>query len=163
MITVRHDNVNVSLGKFVRKCWPNATVFVEPRRNEREQTQRPDLLIYHDNTAYVIDVMIRDPSSPSTLSTNQSHRITDATNKSGEAIKRRHYNQWANNHTIVPFVIEATGRLGPSAELFIKAITGVNTKARSLFLTTMHAIIARYNGSMFSNMASYIRPYFEYQ
>ncbi len=66
-------------------------------------------------------MVIGNPVRPSQLNVHIIHnQITDATNLDKERLKLNHYRNW--NIPVVPFAIEATGRLGPSILKFLKSV-----------------------------------------
>ena len=67
----------------------------------------------------MIDATIADPAGQSYARTNPDE-IEDAVAKERETQKRAKYNVVSDRYQIVPFVVEATGRLGPAARTWIK-------------------------------------------
>ena len=68
-----------------------------------------------------------------------------------EVFKRRHYATVAPPHTpppnsVIPFVLEASGRLGPSALGFLHRICPTQTYLRTRFLHDVSFICARTTG-----------------
>jgi hypothetical protein len=51
---------------------------------------------------------------------------------------------------LVPFVVEATGRLGPAATKLIQRLSGKNTSARSYLINCISASIAMYNSQSYA-------------
>ena len=50
--------------------------------------------------------------------------------------------------SVIPFVIESTGRLGPAAFSFLNKICGTQTFKRSRFISEIALLCARYTGKM---------------
>ena len=83
-----------------------------------------------------------------------SHLTQDGASSKYERSKRQHYARVNTPaaippRSIIPFVIEATGRLGPSALLFLQSKCGSRTVPRSNFLTEINLICDRTAGRMY--------------
>ena len=79
-------------------------------------------IVYRDGTRSVlIDVTIANPAGRSYQRLNPSE-VDDAVAKEREERKAHHYDRVRADYHIVPFVIEATGRLGPAARQWIKEV-----------------------------------------
>ena len=77
-------------------------------------------VVYRDNAQSVlIDVTIADPAGESYARLHPDE-VEDAVAKERESQKRLHYDRVRPNYHIVPFVVEATGRLGPAARTWMK-------------------------------------------
>jgi hypothetical protein len=103
---------------------------------------------------YCIDVSTVDPGSRKAMAGAPSSASTcDAAAKAREASKRVHYNGVAtparlSAESVIPFVIETTGRLGPTALSFLFSICGTHTLLRSQFLNSVVLLLNRFNGAM---------------
>ena len=91
-----------------------------------------DLLFTHPTLGTrVIDVTISDPSAPIyRAAPTNSHLVENATNTRRENEKRSKYNATIPNVVeagrFVPFAVEATGRLGKAATLFLESVLNMN-------------------------------------
>jgi hypothetical protein len=153
LIDKRHNLVRNILGDLIRKSCSGALVELEPQ--VIGYAQRPDISIFRNGRQSYIDVVITDPSCPSHLDVNRSHLIADAANNAKERIKLRHYQQWTD--PVIPFAVEATGRLGPSALKFIKSITQQMGKSRAIYLQQIQCAIAKFNAEMFTKTVRGLR------
>ena len=103
---------------------------------------------------YCIDVSTVDPGCRKAMSGAPSSVTTcDAAAKTREARKRVHYNGVAtparlSAESVIPFVIETTGRLGPAALSFLFSVCGTHTLLRSQFLNSVVLLLNRFNGAM---------------
>lgn len=103
---------------------------------------------------YYIDVSTVDPGCRKAMGGAPSSVTTsDAAAKAREATKRVHYNGVAtparlSAESVIPFVIETTGRLGPAALSFLFSICGTHTLLRSQFLNSVVLLLNRFNGAM---------------
>lgn len=99
-----------------------------------------------------IDVAVVDPGADSYTTTPFfSHLNTDAAALFMERRKRTHYARIVpapNPLSIIPFVVEATGRLGPSALALIARLCRTHTHLKSQFLTQLSMICAITAGNM---------------
>ena len=98
----------------------------------------------------------------------QTHRYTDtqevpdAAAKAMETAKRNHYSAVKDPlqlppASIIPFVLETSGRLGPSALGFIQRISGAHTYLRSQFFKEINFICAIYSGRMLEATREWMR------
>jgi hypothetical protein len=102
-----------------------------------------------------IDVAIVDPAAAMFLKPpTRSHLTQDGAASKYGRTKRQHYARVNSSsafpsRSIIPFAIEATGRLGPSALLFLHSQFGSQPISRSKFLIEINDICARTAGRMF--------------
>ena len=93
--------------------------------NEPPHVVRPDMKFIKGADTFYVNVAIIDPASAeSQKAPTRSHLTQDAALSRYEQIKRQHYSRVNSPAAIppgyiVPFVIEAAGRLGPPALLFL--------------------------------------------
>jgi hypothetical protein len=99
----------------------------------------------NDGVEYAIDVAIVDPCSAiyTRHPVTSSVFIPAAAATLHEAHKTRLYRDTVHAPHLVPFVLESTGRLGPTASAFLNRVTAAATFARSTFLTEVSFILAR--------------------
>ena len=107
----------------------------EPATEPVQTKHRADVFYYRTTgtlQSVLIDVTVANPSAPSYASAAPEEK-DDATAIARETEKRRRYDQFKNVHEIVPFVVEATGRLGPTAIEWMKEISKKQKYKRSSF------------------------------
>jgi hypothetical protein len=94
----------------------------------------------------------------------ESHKNRDAAALVYEHRKRNYYGRVSHFEgvpatiaatDVVPFIVETTGRLGPSALLFLHSVCGTQTKKRSDFISACGLLCSRYLGKM--SVATQIR------
>ena len=101
---------------------------------------------------YCIDVAIVDPGAHSHVNAHSSYLTLDAAASYYEMVKIRQYNRRAmgENVVMVPFVVEATGRLGRAARGFMVAdrVESVSIVQARMFYSHANALIAKWNARM---------------
>jgi hypothetical protein len=148
----RHNVVRDTLVKLIKSCLPDATVGIEAELpTADESVLKVDIQYTMEHEAKYIDVMVVHPGAQTYLQRGSAW-TEDTASKAGEEIKRAKYSvvpQLLQQGHFVPFVVEATGRLGPSAMQWIRALTaGKDVLHRSRCLSLISAAIARYNAKM---------------
>ena len=115
-----------------------------------------DVVVTVHGVRQVMDVLVIDMGAKGYLQgppgTNPAFTV-DAAARKGEMKKIRHYSGVVHPARIpeayvVPFVLEATGRLGPRALHFIREMTGPRTALRSRFIGQVSRICALFTGLM---------------
>jgi hypothetical protein len=148
----RHDQLCKLLVEFLRGCLADVAITKEVTlRNNLEEEIRADIIAVRGHITYTIDVAVSNPAARSFLRKG-SATVVDAAAIERERTKTLRYSTipgLMEGGGFKPFVIEATGRLGPAARAFIDEITGDNTLRRTYFLSAMSACIAKYNSLMF--------------
>ena len=101
---------------------------------------------------HVIDVSVVEPCAHSYLD-KHSDRDEDVAAKLQEQTKIRHYQgcpilEAGKGAVLNPFVLEATGRMGPMAKDFFEMIVKEQKRQGSFFLDKMSAALARATGRM---------------
>ena len=91
-----------------------------------------------------------------------TQEVPDAAAKAMETAKRNHYSAVKDPlqlppASIIPFVLETSGRLGPSALGFIQRISGAHTYLRSQFFKEINFICAIYSGRMLEATREWMR------
>jgi hypothetical protein len=153
LISKRHNLVRNIMANMIRKTGVANQVNLEPTREGRGE--RPDIAIMVGASTTYVDIGVTNPSSPSNISTNHTDSHIDAANIAMEQAKFTHYNDW--NVPVTPFIVEATGRFGPSAIAYLKTITHNMGRSRVLYLHQIQAAIAKCNGEMFCSFARSLR------
>jgi hypothetical protein len=150
----RHHDVSNQLAHLLRSS-------INQHHVDREfnpDGRRADLVVDTGGCIYIIDVSITNPSCRTTLE-HGSDRTSDVGARLRETSKRASYARIPSlrlapytNHQFVPFIVEATGRLGPSALEFLNGALDSedDSHARSYFLSAISACIALYNSLMIS-------------
>ena len=142
----RHDAIRDCLVDIIKKVNRDASVQIEqPVEN---YTQRPDIRVFTAATTMYLDVSVTNPSAPSAITNVRSDITADAANRVREQAKRNHYAAWEDN--VQPFVLEATGRLGPMALQYLQYLTENAGQHRPSFIQKFQATLAKYNGLMFT-------------
>ena len=167
--TKRHTNIERLLFPLIKACRPEAIVTMETKVGQRIVNKRLangqiepvitdvycDILVKDGPDTYILDILVVDPSAPFyNITTNNRPRAFETVNAAaitGEIKKRRHYNRVSlpapiPPDSVIPFVIEATGRLGPSALAYLFKICSTQTFRRSQFIKSVSLICARYTG-----------------
>ena len=119
----RHNNVTDVLSDFIRSNVPRAKIYKEraipnPLRGQRSCV--PDLTVETSNSTFHVDVAVTCPCN------NKSYN--KVVNTSSKLVEYKKTQKYMNSYgeqvtsTVVPFVVEATGRFGAAAENFAKNI-----------------------------------------
>ncbi len=120
---------------------------------------RADIVFKKGPTKFVIDAAVVNPAAKEFLRHPvDSHMHQDRAAVKTEIRKRKHYGRSSRDTgglpatipaaSVIPFVFESSGRLGPSALMFLNFICGTQTFRRSAFISDCAMICARYNGKM---------------
>ena len=160
---IRHDNIRNMLYQLIKKVSPGiqqshlSMEFVVGQittADENPRNVRTDIKYIKGADTLYIDIAIVDPAAfKYRQSPTFSHVTRDGAASMYEREKRQHYSR-VNTPTalparsIIPFVIEASGRLGPSALLFLHTLCGTQTFLRSRFLSDLNLMCARTAGKM---------------
>lgn len=149
-ITRRHDDVRDQLYETIKRLHPEAILTLEPVLTAGEANpRRGDIKMVLGNRIRIIDVAICDPSA-ACYRDHGSIREDLAAAKQKEQQKEAkyaHIPELLNTDTLVPFVVEATGRIGPKAWAFLEQLTTpANTAALTSFVIQVGAIVNRFNG-----------------
>ena len=159
----RHDNIRDMLYQLIKKVNPGiqqthlSLEFVVGQivtADENPRNVRTDIKFVKGADTLYIDIAIVDPAASAYRQTPvSSHIHRDGAASKYEREKRQHYSRVNTPaplpaRSVIPFVIEATGRLGPSALLFLHTLCGTQTFLRSRFLSDVNLICARTAGRM---------------
>ena len=160
----RHDSIRNRLYQLVKKLNPGiqqthlSMEYIVGQIDTGDgdpRSARTDIRYVKGADTFLIDVVIADPAALEyQKAPTFSHVTRDGAASKCERNKRRHYSR-VNipapllDRSIIPFAIEATGRLGPSALLFLHSLCGTQTFSRSTFLKDINLICARTAGRMF--------------
>jgi hypothetical protein len=158
--TKRHNDIRDLLYALLKRRFPaltNESLKLEPLVGQFEGGERDvkaDILWIHQAAMVVIDIACVDPGCQQYLEAPvESWRTEDKAALRMEFVKRQHYSKVALParlpvNSVYPFVVEASGRLGPCALSLLNRICGTQTFLRSSFLKDVALITARYMGMM---------------
>ena len=132
----RHDAVMEVLDKFIKKRFPGTSITREPviqTRPEVQEQLRADLMVCLPQPSgrhFIIDVTVSNPAAPTyRAQAIRSHEVVQATNSRRDLDKTARYHGLSSpDITLVAprryftFNVEATGRLGASACLFVEEL-----------------------------------------
>jgi hypothetical protein len=159
----RHNAVRDCLADFLRRVYGNDRVSLE-QRVEAPNTAPVvvDIVLSTGQETYWLDVAIPHPSSRIYVQRN-SHNIPLVAARHMESKKRDKYRPalqalgW-NDSALVPFVIEATGRMGAAATAFLAKIkedlahrphvADAPTRASNFFLQRISTLLGKFNAKM---------------
>jgi Reverse transcriptase (RNA-dependent DNA polymerase) len=153
-INVRHRVLTEATASLLKEMLPTSTITLEPTVGTNARSGEAvvaDILVKdaQGNVQYVLDVAVVMPSAQTYLRRSVgAHKYKDAAAIHEEQDKRRIYTPFVPGPKIIPFVLETTGRFGPSAKAFVKQICGDNTFRRSQFITQCSFILANGVGQM---------------
>lgn len=158
----RHTEIQKALHDYAKRCLDLADGAIEwePYAGETQANDHEGARSVHADISLIIggeklwiDVAIVDPGARSYMDRHRSYSTQDAASKAMEAHKRLHYQ--AIRHpaplppsTVIPFTVEASGRLGPAALGFLERIGGTHTFLRSQLLNDISLITAIHMGKM---------------
>jgi len=156
----RHLQVINALAGFAKamKCTVNKEVRV-PELDPAAQL-RLDLRIVHQGQAYFVDVTVVSPAAPGRMSAvpnpsaDQDPFEAGYASRLAEAEKAAKYSLHVPPQSFVPFVVEATGRLGARAAEFIEALCPTTSedpsmaKARQFFMRRLSVTTQSFNAEL---------------
>jgi hypothetical protein len=124
----RHDNIRDCLMDFINKVEPDAILTREyflndGRRNLHQERLRADIKCELAGVTTFFDIAVTNPSNPSAIQgANGASNVAGVAAKAMETDKKSLYSSRYSEavaNCVVPFVLEATGRLGDMASRFI--------------------------------------------
>ena len=157
--TKRHNDIRDLLLKLIKKRYPNLTndtlKLEEYVGFDAEDVGfKADITWQCEAEKVIVDLMCIDVGCASyTKPPTRSYLAVENAARYAEGIKRLHYKRVIrpvklNDNSVIPFIIEASGRLGPAALGFVNRICGTQTYMKSNFLRDISMITARYMGRM---------------
>ena len=154
----RHDTLRDFLLQLLKAGFPNDRMEIEKTITTCVKNYKADVYWEHDSTTHIFDVAIVDPSAP-TYRTLGSHHTPDVAATERETYKTRLFLECGvHNAVFIPFVVEATGRLGVAARNWFESmIADTHKKAGNAFISRISASIARYNSKMITGSRSLFR------
>ena len=178
----RHDRVQYLLIQFLKRIFPTCKIIKYKRIQDKEELnagepEQPkkisDFQFTVDGKKYFIDIAIVNSSSPSYISKSPSSVTTPLVAALTEEIrKKRKYDlflEQPENFRFIPFVIEATGRLGTQATNFIEERSDLRKEAFNLpdedianicrhFSRTVNATIIKGNAQIIRKFCTQVVP-----
>jgi hypothetical protein len=129
------------------------------------RTVRADVVWWKGAAKLVIDAQVVNPAAVEYMKfATLLHVIRDAAALYGEKRKRKTY-RLVNDpvpipaETVIPFVLESSGRLGPSVLSFVNQLFGTQTHRKFLFINDCAMLCARFTGKMLAaNRTQYYAP-----
>ena len=149
--TSRHNALRDLLSRFLKRLHPTAVILVEPQDQEHTpRVRRPDLRAEINGVTYAIDIAIVDPCSARARAHPTLSSLTkpDGASLQAEARKRHEHQDTPHAPHLLPFVIESTGRFGPSAKAFLDNLSSHAPAIRSAFLLDTSLLLARTMGRL---------------
>ena len=157
--TYRHDEIRDCFVRLLRKIYPHNMITTEalvgrtvPNAHGVTKEVFSDVTLVLGAETLIIDFAVVCPGGAHYLQYPTRSAITqDGAALHKEVSKRRHYATVAPPDTpppnsVIPFVLEASGRLGPSALGFLHRICPTQTYLRTRFLHDVSFICARTTG-----------------
>lgn len=163
--TQRHNLLCEALHKAMKKLFPGDSIereqpvgqIVTPNARggpDNVTNVRADIVWLKGAERIVIDVSIVGPEAKIYMKyPTLSHIKQDGAAMAMELKKKRYYRKVTHPNripeaSVIPFVLESTGRLGPAAFSFLNRICATQTCRRSAFLSECGLLCARYAGYM---------------
>ena len=156
--TRRHHLVRDLLYDLIKRLSQNADV-------QKEKVVGPgticDVWYRVENRVYVIDVAITEPTAAACMEVG-AHLHEGRPAIEMEKVKRLRYQDLpalaeGSGGILVPFVLEASGRLGEAATAFLDTITMNQKLYQSLFLDQVAGALARARGQMVIESRKFVR------
>ena len=153
MATRRHHQITKTLAALLRRTQP-APVATESLAGVTSTDHNiiADIIWSLPEGNTFIDVAVVDPGADSYIAHPIfSHATTDAAALHMEGRKRTHYARIVptpDPQSVIPFVVEATGRLGPSALALLTRLCRTHTHLKTQFITQLSMICAISTGNM---------------
>ena len=157
--TKRHNEIRDLLFRLIKKRYPLLTnVMLKLEDNVGSFADghmiRADITWQIEAEKVIVDLVCIDVGcvqyiKPPTRSYLSSERAA----LHAEKVKRDHYAKVVvparlSANSVIPFVVEASGRLGPAALGFVNRICGTQTYIKSAFLREISMITAKFRGRM---------------
>jgi hypothetical protein len=128
----RHNLIRDSLKDYVKAAVPDVVIYSEPSVPNPlggASPKKADLLLQLGPRSVYVDVSITNPASTTNINLHNTNPADAARAKENRkfADYRRAYGPDMTD-SLVPFVLECTGRFGPQAAKFIDTISGLLTQ-----------------------------------
>ena len=157
--TKRHNDIRDLLNKLIKKRNPHLTAATLKLEDEvgfqADGTGvRADITWQCEAEKLIIDIMCIDVGCLGYVGPPiRSYLAVGNASVHAEGRKRAHYKKVVtpvrlSENAVIPFIVEASGRLGPAALGFVNRICGTQTYIKSAFLREISMITARAMGRM---------------
>jgi hypothetical protein len=161
--TIKHDLIVIALIDFIKSNYSDRaleihTEYIIPPIEGSHRTLRADIHYCVDGVSTFIDVMVTSPTGAKNMSTNPTFIPGQPSMRNEQRKIDKYVNVYGVEFipSLIPFVIESTGRLGPSAAHYIDQVSGADTtdmipgdrrkqKARSHLLQRLSIILCNGN------------------
>jgi len=149
----RHDAVVRILADLLRKVFGSAAVTLETRlAPEGVEPVVADVELRGPASTVWFDVAVVSPAAPSYV--NQGSASIDLV-----ATRKKEHDKWSKyapalaamgcqSSALVPFVIEATGRLGPRASAWLSSLGPDQDSHVDFFLRRLDSVLAHHNAEL---------------
>ena len=106
---------------------PEARLVVEPMGADNPDglpVHRPDIVAHIDGVSYAIDVVVAEPAGARHMDHRELSSVTVPAGaaRQAEAQTMTEYRGTLYEASLVPFALESTGRVGPSAKAFLERV-----------------------------------------
>ena len=159
----RHNDIRDLLYKLIKRRYPTLTpaqleletiVGQAPDREGALREVKGDVIWWSEGEKLIIDIMCIDVGCKTYLEPPvSSYQSAERAAVHAEDVKRRNYARVTvpapiRPACVLPFIVEASGRLGPVALSVINRICGTQTYMKSNFLKELSMITAKFTGLM---------------
>ena len=146
----RHDAIEERLIQTVRVTCPNANVSKQPKQHNgiAFTPHAPDIGFEVGGVIRYIDVTAAEPSAISNRVGGASSSITTAGGAAMRAEERKHgtYRDIEPQVIVIPFAVESSGRMGPSARALLNELCQNHPGELRAFTRDLSNICASYGG-----------------
>lgn len=128
--TTRHNKVRQAVVGVLSLLFNKESIRLPKEPVIDNHQHRGDILVVFGGTSYVLDITIVNAASVTNVQRVDSHTTPGAAAKAAEERKLAKYaanGATSSAYTTIPFVLEATGRLGTMAEDFIQLTCNAST------------------------------------
>ena len=155
----RHNKLRDLLITTLKSCFPMDNVQKEGPLPNGPSTYFADVLWLHGSCSYIIDVSIVDPSAPTYRRLGSTY-TTDIAASVREQAKMDGFARTLVEHSgFIPFVVEATGRLGSAARRWMDTtFSSEHKRAVTLFTKMASTEIMKWNARMLEAGRVYLHP-----
>lgn len=155
----RHNDIRDLLHRLLKKRYPQLnldTLRLEEIIGFEEDGSgvKADIVWQCEAEKVIIDIMVIDVGCLKYVTAAvKGHLTVGRSALHAEGGKRARYKKVVtpaklNDNSVIPFIVEASGRLGPAALGLVNRICGTQTYIKSTFLRELSMITARYMGRM---------------
>jgi len=155
----RHDSIKEALKNFLQACGKRDIALEVPAGNHPQL--RLDISYQEGSIVKYIDVSVVNPTARQydrTVGEEMAPGHPATTQENEKTRKYTVHQTGISADNFIPFVLEATGRLGPAAVKFIDSVSGIKhapdpqvKKQRNFFLQRLSAILIKDNSRHLRN------------